>query len=119
MQAIQDKLSALRGRHSDAVVGSAEGQFKETIVDLVEMAYYTFDAKGQATKAAIPKEVEADVADYRSKLVERAAEGDDDLTMKFLEEENLSQEEVVRGLQQGVAQGRIFPVPGRALPIVT
>ncbi|HEY4003547.1 MAG TPA: elongation factor G [Candidatus Xenobia bacterium] len=104
---IRDKLSAT-AVPVQLPIGAAD-HFKG-IVDLVDMVAYTFDAKGQAVKADVPKDMEADVKEARARLVEQAAEGDDELTMKYLEEENLAQEEVVRGLQLGVAQGRIFPI---------
>ena len=60
----------------------------------------------------------ADVADdardaydeHREKLIEAIAETDDDLTMKYLEGETLTDEEVAEGLKHGIASGAIVPV---------
>jgi len=60
------------------------------------------------------KDVEADLKGqydkYKEKLVEAAAEGDDVLLEKYLEEGALSPEEVVSGLRKAVLGGNIVPV---------
>ena len=48
--------------------------------------------------------------DYREKLVEFAAEGDDDLVEKYLETGELTDDEVFHGLRAGVIAGDIVPV---------
>ena len=68
------------------------------IVDLVRgVAYQT--SGGKESEAAIPDDMADVVAEYREKLVEAAAEADDELMEKYLEEETLSPEEIVRGLR--------------------
>ena len=47
---------------------------------------------------------------FREKLVEAAAESDDDLTAKYLEGEELTEEEIRRGLQLGAFSGKIVPI---------
>ncbi len=42
--------------------------------------------------------------------MEAAAEANDDLMMKYLEEGDLSDEEIVSGLQEATRAGRVFPV---------
>jgi elongation factor G len=50
-------------------------------------------------------------ADYRrEKMMDAAAEGDDDLAMKYLEGEELTTQEVEHGLLVGVERGRVVPV---------
>ncbi|HEY3284748.1 MAG TPA: elongation factor G [Armatimonadota bacterium] len=79
------------------------------IVDLVNRQTVTWDGtKSQASP--IPAELEALAAQWRDTLVECAAEGDDDLMTKYLEGEELSSEEVVKGLREGVASGTVYPV---------
>ncbi len=46
----------------------------------------------------------------RERMVEAAAEVDDDLSTKYLEGKELTSDEVIQGLKQGVAAGTIFPV---------
>ncbi len=52
------------------------------------------------------------VAQYRDKLVEAVAETDDDLTAKYLDAGELSQEELIQGLKEGIKSQKIVPVAG-------
>lgn len=65
-------------------IGSQE-TFKG-IVDLVKMKAYVYSAKqsGKYEEAEVPVELMAQAEEYREMLIEAAAEGDDDLTMKYL-----------------------------------
>ena len=58
----------------------------------------------------LPDELRETVASAREALIEAIAETDDDLTMKYLEGESLSDEEITQGLRTGVASGSIVPV---------
>ena len=50
------------------------------------------------------------VATFRDKLVEAVAESDDDLTAKYLEGEELTNEEIRRALQVATAEGKVVPI---------
>jgi elongation factor G len=86
-------------------IGSAESFVG--IVNLVDMKAY-LGADG--TVADIPADMEDAVAEARQNLVDAAAETDDELIMKYLEGEELTEEEVRQGLRQGVQEGQIIPV---------
>lgn len=58
----------------------------------------------------IPADLAEEVARYREMLVEAAAEQDDELLMKYLDGEPLSDKEVVDGLHAGVRSGKIVPI---------
>ena len=58
----------------------------------------------------VPDELEAVVNESREKLIEAISEVDDDLMMKYLEGETLSQEELTSGLKKGVISGAVIPV---------
>jgi elongation factor G len=58
----------------------------------------------------IPDDLKATAQEYRDKLVESAAEGADDLMEKFFEAGTLSDDEVVRGLHEGIDAGRVVPI---------
>ena len=81
------------------------------IVDLVKMK-----AMGSASESQPPpgEEIPAQLADqaagHREKLVEAAAESDDQLTEKYLDEGDLTQEEVTRGLREATISGKVMPV---------
>jgi len=79
------------------------------VVDLVKGVAYTSD-NVKESKSPIPAELESVVAEYRAKLMEAAAEADDELMEKYLEEDSLSAEEIVRGLRAATVAGKIAPV---------
>ena len=79
------------------------------IVDLLQMkaVLYTGD-KFEVTD--IPAELLDMAAQYREQLIEIAAETDDELTMKYLEGEELTETEIVSGVQRAVKAAKIFPL---------
>jgi len=58
----------------------------------------------------VPEDMADEVADLKNNLVESAAETDDELTMKYLEGEELSAEEISKGLEGAVSNGSLIPV---------
>lgn len=89
----------------------AEESFKG-IVDLLKMKAITPTNKqgNQYTESDIPDDMVEEALDVRQKLIESAAEADDELLAKYLEGEELSDAEIKEGLFKGVSQGKIFPV---------
>jgi elongation factor G len=86
-------------------IGSQESF--QGIVDIVEMKAYLGD-KAQA--ADPPEDMGAEIAAARDALLELAAEADEELTLKYLEGEELTPEEVRRGVEEGIAAGTLIPV---------
>jgi elongation factor G len=83
------------------------------VVDLVRMKALYWDEATQGTRYElkdIPAEVKAAAEEYREKLVEAAAEGEEALLEKYLEDGNLTEEEVRRGLRKRTLAGEIVPV---------
>lgn len=77
------------------------------VVSLVTMqAYMGADGKTMP----IPEDMKEQVEAAHTLLVEAAAEADDELIMKYLDGEELTPEEVRRGLLLGVLSGKIAPV---------
>jgi elongation factor G len=77
------------------------------VVDLVSMkAYMGADGK----EAAIPADMQSEVADARQQMMEFAAEADDDLMMKYLDGEELSNDELRGALAQGSQRGQFILV---------
>ena len=89
-------------------IGS-EDSFKG-IVSVINQKAYMFDAKGKAKEADIPENMVDEIAAYREALMEQVAETEDDLIEKFLEEGELTDEELVNGLKAAVRTGVINPV---------
>ncbi|MBC7250842.1 MAG: elongation factor G, partial [Anaerolineae bacterium] len=77
------------------------------VVDLVSMSAYL---GSEGKRGEIPAELQAQAEEYRSQLIDAAAESDDELIEKYFEEGDLSEEEIRRGLKIGVAQGTLVPV---------
>ena len=81
------------------------------VVDLIEMKGLTFqDDSGRPQVGEIPADLQETAEELRSNLVEFAAESDEELLEKFLEEGDLSPEEIARGLKAGIMDGGFVPV---------
>jgi elongation factor G len=82
------------------------------IVDLVKMkAYYYIDDLGtRSEETEIPEEMKDLVLEYREKLVEAVAESDEELMMKYLEGEELTEEELVQGIRKATIAVKMIPV---------
>lgn len=79
------------------------------IVDLVAMKAYTFEGE-KATATDIPSDMQAQVSEHRDALIEVVAETDDELTLKYLDGEELTDEEITRGIEIGIREGKFCPV---------
>ena len=92
-------------------IGAEEGF--EGVVDLVKMkAIYWDDATG-GTKFEmrdIPAELQAECDDWREKLVEAAAESSEELMNKYLEEGELSEQEIQEGIRLRTIAVEIVPM---------
>lgn len=78
-------------------------------VDIVTMQGKKFDGKGEKDMD-IPAALASQAESIREALVEAAAESDEELMEKFFETGELTQEEMIKGLCIGVAQGIVTPV---------
>lgn len=89
----------------------AEENFKG-IIDLVEMRaiIYTDDLGKTLAEAEIPAELMDQAMEYREKLVEAAAENDEELMMKYLEGEELTKDEIKKGIRKGTLAVTMIPV---------
>jgi len=87
----------------------AESDFKG-VVDLIGNRALMFKDDGTVDVAEIPADMMDEASSLRETMMEYVAETDDDLIEKFLEEGELSDEELVAGLAAGVSQGQIAPV---------
>ena len=89
----------------------AEDTF-EGIIDLMTMQAVHFE--GPTGEKLVYSEIPADMVDmaeeYREKLIETAANYDDDLMMKYLEGEELTIDEIKAAIRKGVLAVDLFPV---------
>ena len=79
------------------------------VVDLVAMKAYT-GGGGKMEAGPVPDDLKDEVAQWRTDLLNFAAESDDTLIEKFLEQGDLSQEEIYQGLRAGTIKGQFVPV---------
>lgn len=82
------------------------------IVDLVRMRakIYTNDIGTDIEETEIPEDILEQAEEYRTKLIESVAETNDALTEKYLEGEELTEEEIHNALRQGTVNGTIVPL---------
>ena len=81
------------------------------VVDLVANTAFIYkDDFGNTEEAPIPDDMEDLVAEYREKLLDAVAETDEDLMMKYLEGEELTQEEIIKALRTATIGVKIIPV---------
>ena len=90
----------------------AEDTF-EGVVDLLEMKAIIWDVASQGMKfeyAEIPADLVDTVDEWRSNMVEAAADSSEELMDKYLEEGDLSREDIVAGLRARTLAGEIQPM---------
>ncbi|MEO3947978.1 elongation factor G [Gorillibacterium sp. CAU 1737] len=82
------------------------------MIDLVEMKAHVYkdDLGKQAEEVEIPAELKDKAEELRLELVEKVAELDEELTLKYLEGEEISIPEIKAALRKGVCEVKIFPV---------
>lgn len=78
-------------------------------VDIVHMTARRFDGKGEK-EIPIPDGLADRAQELYEQLTEAAAESDEALMEKFFEEGELSRDEILKGLSQGVLDGVVTPV---------
>ena len=90
----------------------AEDQF-EGVVDLIKMKGIIWDAKTQGMKfdyVDIPANLVDVAQEWREKMVESAAEASEELMNKYLENGDLSEEDIIAGLRQRTIACEIQPM---------
>src|SRR5919198_210091 len=108
-------LDAMREQLSDKCVAvhipiGAEHEL-EGIVDLLHMQAY-MDPGGQRESGPteIPAAMQAQVDEYREKLLDAVVETDEALMERYLDGQELDAEEVAKALKDAVTRGEVFPV---------
>ncbi len=107
-------LNSLRNQFGTKVVPlqipiGDQANFKG-VVDLVSQKGYTFEGGNKVQEVAIPAELQDTINSYREQLIKSAVESDDAIMEKFLEGEELSDEEILSVVKQGTRTGQLIPV---------
>ncbi|HWQ29802.1 MAG TPA: elongation factor G, partial [Negativicutes bacterium] len=88
-------------------IGS-EASFKG-VVDIIDMKAKIKDG-GKTVEGEVPADMKGQIDEYREMIVEAAAQTDEELMEKFFGGEELTKEEIVKGLRLGVISGDVVPV---------
>jgi elongation factor G len=89
----------------------AESGFKG-IIDLIEMKAYTYKTEDgmEFDTVEIPEDMKAKADEYRAKMIEKVVEVDDELTMKYLEGEEITNDEIKSALRKGTIEVKLHPI---------
>ncbi len=79
------------------------------IVNIVSGQAYEYDADGKAKQVDIPADMADDMAVAKEEFIENIAELDDDLLEKYLEGEELSEEEIKTTFRKGISEAQFYP----------
>ena len=109
-------LDSIEERLSDKAVAiqlpiGAESTFSG-IVDLIKKKAFKFEGKNgeNIVEIEIPADMKDKVDSYRAKMVEKAAEANDEFMNKYLGGEELTEEEIVKGLRILTLKSETYPV---------
>src|SRR6186997_1690448 len=81
------------------------------IVDVLHMCAYTSpEGQREEARVEIPAELADQAAEYREKLLDAVVETDEGLMERYLDGQELSDEEVAKALKDAVTRGEVFPV---------
>ena len=105
--AVEEFVHAAGGRVVKAQLPIGEKHDFKGVIDLISMKAFMADGK---TVTDIPDELKAEADEAHFALVEAAAEGEDTLLEKYLENGSLSNEELIVGLKDVVRSGAFVPV---------
>lgn len=86
----------------------AEASFKG-VVDLVELKS-RMNENGKCVDGEVPADMKDEIEEYRAMIIEAVAQTDETLMEKFFGGEELTEEEILKGLRAGVIQGDLLPV---------
>ncbi len=109
-------FSAMRDTFGSSVVPmfvpiGAEKNFIGIVDVLARKAYLFGDGKDGATSESdIPAEIADTVEELRTQLVESICESDEDLMLRYLEDEEIGIDELQHGLRVAMASGQLVPV---------
>lgn len=88
-------------------IGSEE-DFKG-LVNIISGEAFAYDADGKATKIDVPADMAGDIEAAKEEFIENVAELDDDLLEKYLEGEDVTEDELKATFRKGVLDAEFYP----------
>lgn len=89
-------------------IGAAETY--QGYIDVINQKAFSFGTNGETKEIPIPDEYQDTLEVYRERLIEASAEMNDASLEKYLNGEELTVEEVISGLREGIKSGKVTPV---------
>ncbi|MGH2786817.1 MAG: elongation factor G [Actinomycetota bacterium] len=80
------------------------------IISVVDVAAYGYDDHGKPSEEPVPEDRRARVDEVRTDLLDSVAETDDDLLERYLDGGEITRDEIVKALHDGIDDATIFPV---------
>lgn len=88
-----------------------EGSSFDSIIDVLKMKMLRYGKDGgKAEVLDIPADLLDKATELHHELIEKAAEGDETLMELFFENDTLSQEEITKGIREGIISRGMFPL---------
>ena len=111
----QNSIETLKMRFGGKVVIAQypvnPGNDFDTIIDVITMKMYKYSPDKKEPEILDIPESELDRAkEYQQELIEKAAENDEELMEIFFENDTLTEDEMRKGLKEGMLLGDIYPV---------
>jgi elongation factor G len=100
----------LKGRIVPLMIPVGEEAGFKGYIDLGKMKAFVYAEGGKSAETDIPGDYMDRAREYREKLVEAAAETDDELLAKYLEEGSLDDDTMLKAMRRGITEGKIIPV---------
>lgn len=92
------------------VIPMIDGDKVTGFLNLVDLRTYVYDKEGNISESPIPEQFMPVVEEYRQMLFEAIAQTDEALMEKFFAEEEITYEEAVNAIHEGIIRGEIVPV---------
>jgi elongation factor G len=80
------------------------------VISVIDVGAYEYDESGTAKEGPIPEDRQARVDEVRTNLLDSVAETNDELLERYLEGGELSRDEIVKSLRDGLSSASVFPV---------
>ena len=80
------------------------------IVDVLSEKAFHYDADGKSTESQMSPDVEQECKQLHTRILDSVAETDDEMLERYLGGEELTSDEITKGLHKGVCDSTVFPV---------
>lgn len=89
------------------------GELFNGLIDLLEMKSIIYEDESLGEKyykEEIPKDLENKARQYREKLLEKLSENDDDILKKYLNEEEITRQDLIKSIRKATIENSLVPV---------